>query len=255
MAQKSIKGNEELARRIKQRRNELNLTIEEAALRAGVGTKTWSRYEAGGSIRLDKCKGLCRALNWKKILDYDEEDEQEIPIQEYKESGAWSCFLENTFGIGAAISFVIGSDILSDYIREDMAELSSRPAGTHIGQLDISCLNDILPKQFLMNYNYKFLYQMQCILYQMRGYAKNNISMTPHSVMEELILYLCCEEASVLIELNDWEDTIAGEEYFDIEDWVFDLLGDMDIISFLYSNKYLDSNHPYHFLHWADQYL
>lgn len=64
MAQKTIQGNKELARQIKSRRNELGLTIEEAASRAGVGTKTWCRYEAGESIRMDKCKGVCKALNW-----------------------------------------------------------------------------------------------------------------------------------------------------------------------------------------------
>lgn len=50
MAQKTIQGSETLARQIKSRRNELGLTIEESASRAGVGTKTWSRYEAGESI-------------------------------------------------------------------------------------------------------------------------------------------------------------------------------------------------------------
>ena len=43
MAQKTIRGNEALAKQIKNRRNELGLTIEEAAARAGVGTKTWCK--------------------------------------------------------------------------------------------------------------------------------------------------------------------------------------------------------------------
>ena len=47
MAQKAIRSNPKLAEMIKKRRNELHLTIEEAAQRAGVGTKTWCRYEAG----------------------------------------------------------------------------------------------------------------------------------------------------------------------------------------------------------------
>ena len=47
MANKCIQGKESLAKKFKFRRNELHLTIEEAALRAGVGSKTWSRYEAG----------------------------------------------------------------------------------------------------------------------------------------------------------------------------------------------------------------
>ena len=58
MAQKTIQGNKELARQIKSRRNELGLTIEEAASRAGVGTKTWCRYEAGESIVWINDKGV-----------------------------------------------------------------------------------------------------------------------------------------------------------------------------------------------------
>lgn len=63
MTQKTIQGNADLAKQIRLRRSELGLTIEEAASRAGVGTKTWCRYEAGESIRSDKCKGVCKALN------------------------------------------------------------------------------------------------------------------------------------------------------------------------------------------------
>lgn len=73
MAQKSISSNLELAERIR-RRNELNLTIEEAAKRAGVGTKTWCRYEAGESIRQDKYKGVCKALNWMQLPIEDNEE-------------------------------------------------------------------------------------------------------------------------------------------------------------------------------------
>ena len=38
MAQKTIQGNQVLARQIRSRRSELGLTIEEASSRAGVGT-------------------------------------------------------------------------------------------------------------------------------------------------------------------------------------------------------------------------
>lgn len=43
MTQKTIQGNADLAKQIRLRRSELGLTIEEAASRAGVGTKTWCR--------------------------------------------------------------------------------------------------------------------------------------------------------------------------------------------------------------------
>ena len=251
MAQKIVKGNETLARQIKFRRKELGLTIEEAASRAGVGTKTWCRYEAGESIRKDKCKGICKSLNWHSFPDENGRNTEAISVSELKNHEAWSKFLENSFGAEAAIAFAVGSDILYDHIKEDMAELSSMPVGTHIGQLNISWLSYSLPEQFVMYYDYNFLYQMKCSLYNIRMRAKNNLPVTAHSVMDELLIYLCNEEASALIELNDG---FYGIENSNADGgWMFDLFGDMDLISFLYSNKYLDSDHPYHFSHWSEQ--
>lgn len=253
MAQKTIPGNKFLAMQIKLRRNELGLTIEEAASRAGVGTKTWSRYEAGESIRRDKSKGICKALNWYSLPDQDEENSEQISVEEYKNHEAWSQFLNSEFGIRAAISFAVGSDILLDHIKEDMAELASMPVGTHIGQLDLSWLNSSLPEQFLMQYNYEFLYQMKSTLLEMRARAKSGLSMTAHSVMEELLFYLCNEESSVLLELSGGIREIEDNDTTNSEEWMFDLFDDMDIISSLYSNESLDADHPYHFSHWADQ--
>ena len=83
--------------------------------------------------------------------------------------------------------------------------------------------------------------------------AKAGLPITAHSVMEELLIYLCNEEASALIELSggiigteDSDDTGSAE-------WVFDLFGDMDIISFLYSDIPLAPSHQYHFSRWEDQ--
>lgn len=250
MAQKIIKGNEGLAKQIKLRRNEIGLTIEEAALRAGVGTKTWSRYEAGESIRKDKCKGVCKALNWHGFPDMDEEKNELFSIQEYRNQEAWSPYLENTFGVAAALSFAVGCDILYDHIQEDMEALAAMPIGTHIGQLDISWLCDSLPEQFLMNYNYEFLYQLKCTLQNMKMRAKSGYPMTAYSVMEELLIYLCNEEGSVLIELSGAGSTYEDDSSTENEDWIFDLFGDEDIITCLYSDEYLEPDHIYHFSNW-----
>lgn len=253
MAPKTIQGSESLARQIKLRRNELGLTIEEAASRAGVGSKTWSRYESGESIRRDKSKGICKALSWHSLPVQDGENSEQLSVQEYKNLEAWSQFLYKTFGIGAAVSFAVGSDMLLDHIEEDRAELSSMPIGTHIGQLTVSWLKNDLPEQFLAQYNYEFMHCMKCTLLQMRMCAKSGLPIIAHSVMEELLLYLCCEESSALFELSgsicDIED--CGNE--DFKDWIFDLFSDMDLISFLYSNIHLHADHPYHFAHWSDQ--
>lgn len=251
MAKKTIQGNDELAKRIKSRRNELGLTIEEAASRAGVGTKTWSRYEAGESIRRDKCKGICRALNWRDFPDSDSESKP--LLAEYREHKAWSRFLAENYGDWAALSFAAGSDILLDYIEQDLSDLSSMPVGSHIGQLSTSFIKDELPAQFLMRYDYDFIYHLKCALKNLRVYAKNGVSMTAHSVMEELIIYLCNEEAKAFLEICSEDCEQDDEEYGVDKDWVFELFDDMDIITCLYTNCFLQEDHPYHFAHWADQ--
>lgn len=246
MAQKSVGGSAELAKKIRARRNELGLTIEEAARKAGVGIKTWCRYEAGESIRQDKCRGVCKALNWK-LLPLDDDTDNPFGTENYRNHKAWSKYLEENFGETAAASFVIGSDMLLDYINEDLQELSSRGKGTHIGQLDASYLATVLPPQFLMEYNYEFMYRMKTSLTDLRARAKTGADMRAHNVLEEIIYILAVEESEFLVE-SDPE--FCGEE--DWKDWVFDLLDDEDVVTFLYSDFYLPQTDSYHFSHWAE---
>lgn len=254
MTQRSIQGNQELAKQIKLRRSELNLTIEEAALRAGVGTKTWSRYEAGESIRKDKCKGICKALNWRSFPYGESEVDKKSLVEEFRNHEAWSPFLADHYGSKAAIAFAAGSDILLDYIKQDQSDLASMPSGSHIGQLSTSFISEELPPQFLMRYDYEFLYNMNCVLLRLRRRAKLGMPMTAHSILEELIIYMCNEEAQAFVELGAGADDLIDIEYLDYSnDWVFDMFDDMDIITFLYSNVYLSEDHPFHFERWNDQ--
>lgn len=94
MEQKTIQGNQVLARQIRSRRNELGLTIEEASSRAGVGTKHGADMKPANPIRIDKCKGICRALNWIVFPESDAKTYETISVQEYKTHEAWSPFLE-----------------------------------------------------------------------------------------------------------------------------------------------------------------
>ena len=245
MAQQSIQSNPKLAQRIKKRRNELHLTIEEAAQRAGVGTKTWCRYEAGESIRHDKYKGVCKALNWLQFPT-EENDGSEINLEDYKRHKAWSKFLAENYGDAAALSFVIGSDILLDHIKEDMAELSALSKGTHIGQIGTSFLVHMLPTQFLTNYNYEFLYAMYCTVKHLRLIAEHGGEMIARSVLDEIILKLIVEESKFLIK----EEGLAKEDYW--EEWIYDIFDDMDVETYLYSDYYLAEDEDYHFLHWME---
>lgn len=247
MAKKSIGGSLELAKKIRARRTELGLTIEEAARKAGVGIKTWCRYESGESIRQDKGKGVCKALNWK-LLPTNDDSENPLKAENYRGHKAWSEYLEKNFGEIAAVSFVIGSDILLDYIREDMQELSSKSKDTHIGQLGASYLAPILPPQFLMEYNYEFLYRLKASLITLRERANLGDDMSAHSVLEEILYVLIVNESEILVESDSRLEAEDGWK-----DWVFDLFDDEDVLTYLYSDTYLSPNDDYHFSHWMDK--
>lgn len=249
MSNKAFNGSTELGNKIRQRRNELGYTIETAASKAGIGTKTWSRYEAGGSIRSDKILNICKVLNWNKIPCV-EDDEIEFSISEYKNNELWSTFIADNYGDTAAISFIIGSDILLDYIKYDLEGLSCRPKGAHVGELDISWSKDELPPQFLTGYNYDFLYYLKTILLKYRNFAVHNIPIIAHTVAEEIVLYSIVEESKFLME-SVIPQLCPDED--DWEDWIFDLLGDGDLVTFLYSDFYLDKHHPYHFNNWEKE--
>ena len=78
--------------------------------------------------------------------------------------------------------------------------------------------------------------------------------MTAHSVMEELLFYLSNERAKMLMDLGIITDQLDDSCTFDAyNDWIFDMFDDMDIITFLYSNEYLEKDDSYHFIHWNDQ--
>lgn len=253
MSQKVIQGTPKLADAIKGRRQELGLTIEEAASRAGVGIKTWCRYEAGESIRHDKAKGICKTLNWHAMPSEADDDTDGFDLEKYKTHDAWSQFLCDQFGEAAAISFAIGSDIVMDYIEEDLDELSKMPRGTHVGQLPVSMTKDMLPAQFLMRYDYEFLYHIKVRAKQLIEIARHNEHFLAHSVIQEMLIYLFVEESKFLMECMAPEMEACGISGLDMwDEWAFDLFEDMDVVTCLYSDDYLTPDHIYHFDHWAE---
>lgn len=144
------------------------------------------------------------------------------------------------------MSFAAGSDILLDFIQQDMADLASMPVGSHIGQLGTSMIDGSLPPQFLMQYDYDFLYRMKCTLLGLRWIAGNKLPVIAHSVMEELLIYLCNEEAQAMLELSEGMEDAgeSGDAY--LGDWVFDLFDDEAS-----SRKELIAENPTQFLYFT----
>ena len=197
---------------------------------------------------------------------------EEINLSEYKESKGWSTFLETNFGILSAIHYAAGSDLLLDALEHEMHELSRMPRGSHVGQINSSVLKDNLPQQFMTRYDYDFLYKFRSELIDMRMRAMDGLSIIAHSVAQELIIYISNEMGKVAIESDEnvkkliaengsfydkLSSDIENEELDKInlynEDWVFDLFGDADILSELYSGRAVAKGNAYHIKHWFDE--
>jgi len=259
MPPKTIKSNLGLGEAIRNKRNELNLTIEEAASKAGIGTKTWSRYESGESIRKDKVRGLCKALNWATLPEIKGIDMSiEVDFNDYKNNEAWSPYLTERFGKYAALSFVIGSESLFDEINTGLAVLSEMPRGSHIGEVSSSFISRIMPGQFLMRYDYEFMWALRETLIHFRKIAPHTRNLLAHSVIEELVLYLIAEESRFLAEEMPYDFVTNNgneeDEYIGWAEWIYYILGDMDLIDYLYSGqRILTPADTYHFDNWFEQ--
>lgn len=174
-------------------------------------------------------------------------------MRDYKKSEAWSQFLANSFGELAVASFVIGSDIFWDNLQQDVQELSSMPKGSHLGEIGTSWLESDLPPQFLMWYDYDFLYILRATITHFQTMATMGNRIIAHSVINELVLYLIMEESRVFMDSIDSNmEPDDMDSYGNWDNWAFGIFDDMDIVSFLYSNQYLDASPPYHFEHWQD---
>lgn len=247
MTPKTVPSSIDMGLKIRNRRKELDLTIEEAARKAGVGTKTWSRYESGDSIRADKLRGVLRVLNWKEIPEQDHiyDAERELDVDSGHE--AWSIYLEKTFGRATAKAFAAASDILLDEVTQDLDELSHEPKGTHLGELAASWILDYLPGQFVTRYDYEFLYAMRQYLKSLRNQAKSDRPLIAHTVIEELIIHLIEEQVAVLVDLgclSDYEEECP-------EGLLGEICGDADILTFLYSDSScIEAGEIYHFDQW-----
>jgi len=165
-----------------------------------------------------------------------------------KDHPAWSDALEKDFGRSCAVIFAVGSDILSDSAAEDLAALSKEPRWTHIGQLSASMLDGLLPPQFVTRYDYEFVYSLKSAVDSLRKRFANG-ALVANSVIEELALYLAFSHAE---ELSASSDELLDEEDDWIE-WVGDILGDIDVLTFLYSTDIvLTPSAAYHFDHWLE---
>ncbi|MBP5729462.1 MAG: hypothetical protein J6Y48_20530, partial [Clostridia bacterium] len=137
-------------------------------------------------------------------------------------------------------------------IQADLEALKSLPAGTLLDDTN-SIVFVTLPQQFADQYDAAFLTRMETELLLFRERARRGESMAAHSVMEELLLYLCVGETISHLETTGEIVVCGGKKITPSYDWLYDLFDDMDIVTCLYSDITLPENHLYHLCHWDDK--
>ena len=240
MSKPTVPNSEALASAIKARRIKMNLTIESAAAKAGITSRTWSRYEEGKDIAASNVKKICTALNLKTLP-------VPVPIprstakhtKSLKElwtadGSTWPSMMDSMFGTICAAAFSAGADLVIDDINDDLKELSGLPAGTHIGQLGCSMTDSMFPDQFLMHYTYDFLYKFKAAVRKLIYFWKGSCGdPRPQTPLEELAFYTMFERG-VSFMVSAYEDSDYDPDATEIMDAVNKLLEE--------SNKILEKS-------------
>lgn len=237
MVPRTVLGSHELGNLIRARRAELGLTIEQASAAGGLGSETWRRYEAGGSIRVDKARSVCKALRWRAIPSGAGEDAAPTEQSVWDlaaTSEAYSPALVAGLGEDCARVFAAGCDYLLDQIDQDLEAMSKMPRGAHLGQLDISWLEDELPQRWLMHYDYEFLFRLRLTVERLIRKAQEPsrvaVPALTNSVGEALALHLIFQIGLGFV--NDDEAQMVPVEQDDVDDWEYQLNNEDVIVTF-----------------------
>lgn len=260
MAPRTVAGSEELGSLMRARREELGLSIEQAASSAGLGSETWRRYENGSSIRQDKLRVVCRALKWRALpavgsrVSAEDKEPSRGMWELATESKGYTLSLVEEYGEGAARVFAVGCDIISDQIKDDLEQLRSMPRGSHVGEAPASWLDNQLPPRWLMRYDYDFLFRLRATVEALRLRAVHpNFDGIPHftrCVADDLALHLIMEQGMVAFEVSDHQI-----DQRDVDEWEYEMNGEDDeVITLLYS-EWFDSSpdQQWHFDRWFDR--
>lgn len=250
---------------LSRRRAELGLSITEAADKIGVHPRTWKSYETGAPVPLKQLTNIMTAMEWFSAGIYVEDT-----LEDFVKAHDWSEQIAETYGNPAAICFALGSEALRQAIQNDSKLLSKiRGRNPHIGHLGKrSELRRLLPEMFMNRYNKIFLADLDNTLTALITRATGAEIFLAHTVLEEITIYaIACLAKTLYTEFDcaklcppiaDYDDDDDGEVAgygSDVETWAFDVFGDMDIVTILYSpfcDDIMDEESDYYFDNWKN---
>ncbi|GAA3397530.1 hypothetical protein [Cryptosporangium minutisporangium] len=264
MTPSSRESSEELGAAIRGRRLELGLTIEQAALAAGVGSESWRRYELGKAIRVDKIRGVCRALRWQSLPALADDVSSagtgtDTNWERVLEWDVYSPQMAAVHGDPQARIFALGYQLLiEEQLKQDIAALSSRPRGSHLGELGGSAwLDRYLPKRWLTRYDYEFCYQVLAVATAVRNRLaapKEESVRIARCPLDAIMLYLIVEDGYSAFVFGEGDNPA---NLVDVGAWLLKLTG--KDTNRAYAALYDDAvrvpvGDPWYFDHWFDEF-
>jgi hypothetical protein len=258
MPPRTYQSTVELGALIRSRREELELSIEQAAAAARLGSETWRRYEAGGAIRIDKVRAVCKALRWRALPVVGQAgDRRTEDLAKWWESArhseAYSEWIAREVGDACARVFAVGCDVAPDLMREDLEGLASLPRGTHIGELPFSSLENDLPHRWMMRYDYEFVYRFLSTIQNLaRRAVHQDFEKDPYLTQcfaDALAVHVVMQTGFSAF------DDLHGVSESQVVNWEDELSGDFDVeLNWTLTEEFHPGPHdPSHFDHWFDK--
>lgn len=143
---------------IRKRREELGLSVTDMSKKCGVAEKTWYRYESGEPIRADKVDRVLAALRWK-MFPTSERSMFDSVMSIDESSWAYSPWIAECEGEFWAKAVAWAFIVVLDSIRMAVSDLSTMPAGSHVGQVLFENV-DFMPERYLTRYDHEFMCRM-----------------------------------------------------------------------------------------------
>lgn len=242
----------ETGEKIRERRCELGYTVEEAAAKAGVSPKTWSRYEAGGSVRVDKLGHVLGTLNWKEMPGQEVEEECHIRDHVDRNSVQWRAWIAGGLSEDEALALYLAAEELSDELWEALDKLSGMSGDSHIGQVSSYACDHLayyLPKRYLTRYGYEFLFEMKNRLDALIFGKLANMPEVMHSCFfDDVVWYVLVLRARLYVEMYDLEVDLDPCDFVE-DDFVFE-----DLETLFDDAVIPKPDYQWHFDNWSTPY-
>lgn len=254
MTPRTRPGSVELGQAIRARREQLGLTIDEAAARSGLGRETLRRYESGSAIREDKIPALCRLLAWQRLPDAVDQSDAGGPLApnwDDRDRAGFSESVEDALGEDCAHTLAVGFELVVDQIDHVIAELESMPLGSHVGMTTLGFEFDP-PPVFLTRCDHQTMVRLRNSAADLSRRLQEPLDLPLEGlpVAEQIVLRRSLEAGQLYVETVEMTEPDDSEDW---REWFGGLVGDADLGFMLYGGGIeiaLEPTSKFHIDNW-----